>query len=147
VASRRKARILAVQALYAWDMTHNPLEDLLSFSWLDPEKLSQYETDVLAFSRLLIAGTIERIEEIDALIKQNLEHWTFDRLRKVDLAILRVGCYSILYQKDIPAGISIDEAIEIAKEYGSDESYRFVNGVLDAIKRSEEGGMHDPDKE
>jgi N utilization substance protein B len=147
VASRRKARILAVQALYAWDMTHTPLEDLLSFSWLDPEKLSQYETDVLAFSRLLIAGTIERIEEIDALIKQNLEHWTFDRLRKVDLAILRVGCYSILYQKDIPAGISIDEAIEIAKEYGSDESYRFVNGVLDAIKRSVEGGRHDPDKE
>jgi len=74
-------------------------------------------------------------------INQKLEHWTFDRLRKVDLAILRVGCYSILYQKDIPAGISIDEAIEIAKEYGSDESYRFVNGVLDAIKRNEEGGQ------
>lgn len=147
MASRRKARILAVQALYAWDMTHTPLEELLSFSWLDQEKLSQYETEVLTFSRLLIAGTIERIDEIDSLIMKNLEHWTFDRLRKVDLAILRVGCYSILYQKDIPAGISIDEAIEIAKEYGSDESYRFVNGVLDAIKRSEEGARHDSDKE
>ncbi len=133
-----------MQALYAWEMAHHSLEELLSFSWLDSKKLSEYEAEVLAFSRLLIAGTIERIEEIDSHIKKNLEHWTFDRLRKVDLAILRVGCYSLLYQKDIPSGISIDEAIEIAKEYGSDESYRFVNGVLDAIKRSVEGGRDDP---
>ncbi|MFZ5860430.1 MAG: transcription antitermination factor NusB, partial [Spirochaetota bacterium] len=61
--------------------------------------------------------------------------------------ILRVGCYSLLYQKDIPAGISIDEAIEIAKEYGSDDSYRFINGVLDGIQKEIVGGLHDSNKE
>ncbi len=134
MASRRKARILAVQALYAWEMSRQPLSELLSFEWLD-EKIDAYEPEILAFSKLLIVGTIERIEEIDALIQRHLEHWTFERLRKVDLAILRVGAYSLLYQSDIPAQINIDEAIEIAKEYGSEDSYRFVNGVLDGIRK------------
>jgi N utilization substance protein B len=95
----------------------------------------------------MITGTIEEIDRIDAIIKKHLEHWAFERLRKVDLAILRVGCYSLLYQKDIPAGISIDEAIEIAKEYGSDDSYRFINGVLDGIQKEIVGGLHDSNKE
>ncbi len=140
MASRRKARILAVQALYAWEMSGQSLSELLAFEWLD-EKKNAYEPEILAFSKLLIAGTIERIEEIDALIQRHLEHWTFERLRKVDLAILRVGTYSLIYQSDIPAQINIDEAIEIAKEYGSEDSYRFINGVLDGIlkDRAEEG--------
>jgi len=138
VASRRKARILAVQALYAWEMSGQSLSELLSFEWLD-EKKDAYEPEILAFSKLLIAGTIEQIEEIDSLIQRHLEHWTFERLRKVDLAILRVGAYSLIYQSDIPAQINIDEAIEIAKEYGSEDSYRFINGVLDGIRRDRVG--------
>jgi N utilization substance protein B len=91
----------------------------------------------------MIAGTIEQIDVIDSMIKKHLEHWAFERLRKVDLAILRVGAYSIFYQKDIPAQISIDEAIEIAKEYGSEDSYRFINGVLDGIRKDIVEGTHD----
>jgi N utilization substance protein B len=147
VASRRKARILAVQALYAWDLAGHSLPELLSFEWLDEEKKQHYDAEILDFSRLMITGTIEEIDKIDAIIKKHLEHWAFERLRKVDLAILRVGCYTLLYQRDIPAGISIDEAIEIAKEYGSDDSYRFINGVLDSIQKEIVGGLHDSDKE
>jgi N utilization substance protein B len=143
VASRRKARILAVQALYAWDMSGQTLADLLSLEWLDEDKKEHYEPDILDFSKLMIAGTIEQIEDIDSMIRKHLEHWTFERLRKVDLAILRIGAYSILYQNDIPAQISIDEAIEIAKEYGSEDSYRFVNGVLDGIRKDTIEESHD----
>ncbi len=146
MASRRKARILAVQALYAWDMSGQILADLLSFEWLDEDKKEHYEPDILDFSKLMIAGTIEQIDVIDSIIKQHLEHWTFERLRKVDLAILRVGAYSILYQDDIAPQISIDEAIEIAKEYGSEDSYRFVNGVLDGIRKDKAGVSHDTPK-
>ncbi len=143
MASRRKARILAVQALYAWDMSGQTLADLLSLEWLDEDKKEHYEPDILDFSKLMIAGTIEQIEDIDSMIRKHLEHWTFERLRKVDLAILRIGAYSILYQNDIPAQISIDEAIEIAKEYGSEDSYRFVNGVLDGIRKDTIEESHD----
>jgi N utilization substance protein B len=143
VASRRKARILAVQAIYAWDMSHQELEDILSFEWLDEDKKARYEIEILDFAKLLIIGTIEQIDSIDDLIKNHLQHWAFERLRKVDLAILRVGTYSLIYQQDVPAQISIDEAIEIAKEYGSDDSYRFINGVLDGIRKDFFGEFHD----
>lgn len=143
MASRRKARILAVQAIYAWDMSHQELEDILSFEWLDEDKKARYEIEILDFAKLLIIGTIEQIDSIDDLIKNHLQHWAFERLRKVDLAILRVGTYSLIYQQDVPAQISIDEAIEIAKEYGSDDSYRFINGVLDDIRKDFFGEFHD----
>ncbi len=146
MASRRKARILAVQALYAWDMSGQALSDLLSFGWLDEDKKEHYEPDILDFAKLMIAGTIEQIDVIDTMIRRHLQHWTFERLRKVDLAILRVGAYSILYQDDIPPQISIDEAIEIAKEYSSEDSYRFINGVLDGIRKDRAEVIHDTSK-
>ena len=135
MASRRKARILAFQAIYAWEASGTPLEELLKFSWLEQDKVNNIEHDIAAFSRLIISGTIEKCTEIDAAIQRHLAHWPFERLKKVDLAILRMGTYCLLFQKDLPAQITIDEAIEIAKEYGSDESYKFINGVLDGINK------------
>jgi N utilization substance protein B len=150
MASRRKARILAFQALYAWDASKTPLEDLLSFPWLEAGKREQMEDDTAAFSRLIIAGALENIADIDLRIKRHLSHWPFERLKKVDLAILRMGTCCLLFQPDIPARITIDEAIEIAKEYGSEESYKFINGVLDGIRKDiepkpvEEKGRDEP---
>jgi len=146
VASRRKARILAVQALYAWDMSGQTLSDLLSFEWLDEEKKEHYEPEILDFAKLMIVGTIEQIDVVDSMIRRHLQHWSFERLRKVDVAILRVGTYSILYQDDIPPQISIDEAIEIAKEYSGEDSYRFINGVLDGIRKDKVEVFHDTSK-
>jgi N utilization substance protein B len=137
MASRRKGRILAFQALYAWDAARLPLEDLIAFRWLEAEKRDVLEEELKTFARLLISGTIENIEAVDANIQKHLEHWSLERLKKVDLAVLRLSAYSLLYQKDIPPQITIRRAIEIVKEYGSEDSYRFVNGLIGSIWKSE----------
>jgi transcription antitermination protein NusB len=137
LASRRKARILAFQALYAWDSSGGKAEGLLDFGWLEEDKRASLDEDVATFARLIIAGALESMEAVDEAIRSHLQNWSFERLKRVDLAVLRIGAYSLLYQRDIPAQITIDEAIEIAKEYGSEDSYRFINGVLDGIWKTE----------
>jgi N utilization substance protein B len=136
MASRRKSRILAFQALYAWDASGGKAENLERFGWLEEDKRLSLDEEVAAFARLLVAGTLENIEAVDEAIRGHLENWSFERLKRVDLAVLRISAYSLIYQRDIPAQITIDEAIEIVKEYGSEDSYRFVNGVLDGIWKS-----------
>ena len=136
MGSRRKARILALQALFGWDM--NPVDpaDLILFKWLDETVLASFDEATLSFARLIIIGTLENLEAIDAEITGHLKRWDFSRLAKVDLAIIRMSAYALIYQPDIPPSVTIDEAIDIAKVYGADESYRFVNGVLDGIRKS-----------
>jgi N utilization substance protein B len=134
VASRRKGRILAFQALYCWEASHIPVDELITFSWLEDEKHAALGEGVTGFSSLLIAGTIENIKAIDAMIIDHLQNWDISRLNRVDLAILRMSVYTLMYQNEIAPSIVIDEAIGISKEFGTDDSYRFVNGVLDSIK-------------
>ena len=137
MASRRKGRILAFQALYCWESNHLAIDELLAFPWVDSEK--PLDQSIADFSRLLIAGTIENIKAIDAMIKKHLQNWDFSRLNRVDLAILRMSVYSLMYQEDIAPSIVIDEAIGISREFGSDDSFRFVNGVLDSIRITLQG--------
>ncbi len=137
MASRRKARILAFQAIYAWESSGGKAEGILDFDWLEEEKRASLDDEVATFARLLIAGTLESMEAVDSAIVSHLQNWSFERLKRVDLAVLRIGAYSLLFQRDIPPQITIDEAIEIAKEYGSEDSYRFINGVLDGIWKTE----------
>jgi N utilization substance protein B len=134
VASRRKGRILAFQALYCWEATHTPVEELMAFSWLESEKHAALDNEIADFSRLLIAGTIENVGTVDEMIKKHLQHWDISRLNRVDLAILRMSVYTLIYQGEIAPSIVIDEAIGISKEFGTDDSFRFVNGVLDSIR-------------
>ncbi|HOJ98797.1 MAG TPA: transcription antitermination factor NusB [Termitinemataceae bacterium] len=136
MASRHKARILAFQALYSWDVSRVPVEDLLDFPWLEEEQQHKLDEGVATFAHLLIQGTLENIEAIDATIKAHLKNWDFSRVNKVDLAILRISTYALMFQKDMAPSIIIDEAIDLSREFGTDESYRFVNGVLDSIRRS-----------
>jgi N utilization substance protein B len=134
MASRRKGRILAFQALYAWGAADTPgaiPEGLLDFPWQD--KVKGAEDD---FSRLLVMGTIENISAVDSMIKEHLENWDFSRLNRVDLAILRISAYALMYQKDTPAAVVINEAIGISREFGTGESFRFINGVLDSIYKA-----------
>ena len=134
--ARRKSRIIAFQAIFSWDAGGETLEDLLQFSWVD-SKQNLDESD-LSFSRILIAGTIENIEQIDELIKTHLaKNWTFDRLNKVTLAILRISIFSIIHQKEISPSIVIDEAIDLAKHFDSDESFKFINAMLDTIRKEQ----------
>jgi N utilization substance protein B len=135
MGSRRKARILALQALYSREFSTTATETILRFPWLEEERLASFDRETLDFARLLIKGTLENIEEIDAAVRGCLEHWDFSRLAKVDLTILRMSIYSMWYQPEIPSSVTIDEAIDIAKKYGKEESYRFVNGILDGIRK------------
>jgi len=135
MGARRKARILAIQSLFAHELSGGETADSLEFPWVEEERLARMGEDTLAFAHLLVQGTLERVDEVDLIIKRHLEHWDFSRLNKVDQAILRVSAYCLLYQRDIPASVTIDEAIDIAKEYGTDDSYRFINGVLDGIRK------------
>jgi transcription antitermination protein NusB len=136
MASRRKSRILAFQSLYSWETSKQPLEEVLGFEWLDSEKIGAMDEVSLVFTRLIVAGTIQNIVEVDAAITKQLKNWDITRLSKVDLAIIRMSCYSLMFQDDIPASITIDEAIDIAKEFSSAESFKFINGVLDGIRKS-----------
>ena len=135
--ARRKGRILAFQALYSWDLGNVDIDNVLDFAWVEKETLERMGEESLSFTRLLVSGTIEHIEEIDSVIKSHLTNWDFDRLNKVDLAILRISVYPLLFQKDIHSSIIIDEAIDISKEFGSDDSFKFINAVLDSIRKSQ----------
>jgi len=139
MASRRKGRILAFQALYFWESSPRPgapVEELVSFGWLEEDKLNTLDEKTACFSRLLIAGAIENIEKIDNKIKAHLENWDISRLNRVDLAVLRMSVYSLMFQSEISPSIVIDEAIGICKEFGTDDSYKFINGVLDSIRKT-----------
>ena len=134
--SRRKGRVLAFQTLYSYEVGGIPLEDLLTFSWASENGLSVEDAnkEEYVFARLLAAGTVEHLSEIDENIKKHLAaNWDFDRVNKVSLSVLRMSVYSLLYQKDVGASVVIDEAIQIAKEFGAYDSFRFINAVLDKI--------------
>jgi len=124
-----------MQALFSWDYTHQDVKELIGFAWMDEERLQNLEEETLFFARHIVQGTIENIAEIDEKIKRQLEHWDFDRLGRVDLSILRISIFSMIYLRDIPPTVTIDEAIDMAKKYSSEESYRFINGVLDGVRK------------
>ena len=137
MGSRRKGRVIAFQTLFSWDARKPSIEELLEFRWLEPERRETVGEDILAFAGLIVAGTLENIDRIDAAITKHTEHWDIGRISKVDLAILRISVYALLFQPEIPVTVTIDEAVEIAKRFGGGDSYKFINGVLDSIHRGE----------
>ncbi len=136
MSSRHNGRILAFQTVFSIEFNSSDQDDLLALEWLDEQHLEKFDEATLDFARLLIKGTVEKLDEIDSAIRENLAHWNFDRISKVELAILRISVYSLLYQKSIPASVTINEAVDIAKEFGSDQSYKFINGVLDGVRKN-----------
>jgi transcription antitermination protein NusB len=135
MGARRKGRIIAFQSLYRYDLSGARVDELLDFSWMEGERAEKVPAETLMFARLLITGALENLPEIDATIKEQLENWDFSRLNKVDLALLRMSVYCLLHQREIPPTVTIDEAVDISKTYGTADSYRFVNGVLDGVRK------------
>jgi N utilization substance protein B len=135
MGARRKGRIIAFQSLYRYDLSGASVQELLDFSWMDGDRAVKMSPDTLAFARLLITGALENLPRIDEIIKSQLENWDFSRLNRVDLALLRMSVYCLLHQSDIPPTVTIDEAVDISKTYGTADSYRFVNGVLDGVRK------------
>ncbi len=137
MGTRRQARIIAMQALFGWEMNKVPIDDLLDFCWLENHSKEEVGENNLYFARILVSGTVENVQTIDRQIQKHLDNWDFYRLGRVDLAILRMSVFSLLFQNDIPESVTIDEAVDIAKEFGTDKSYKFINGVLDGIRKNQ----------
>lgn len=155
MGTRRAARERAVQFLFQYDL--NPPEDLdgaLALfwesqrlaaiaeehdraTWGQPVELpppTAEELAVRAFAEPLIRGTLAHRDEIDAVIQRHTKNWDLRRMATVDRNVLRLATYEMLHRPDIPPVVSINEAVDIAKKFSTEESGRFVNGVLDKIK-------------
>ena len=128
---RTKAREIVLQFLYQ--------QDLRKDDWLsnisDFEALNESEDDVANFAVSLMKGTLENIATLDDLIAKSAQNWQLKRMSTVDRNVMRMATYELIYESDIPAKVSINEAINLAKKYGDEESGKFVNGILDKIKR------------
>lgn len=129
---RRKAREHALQILFQLDLRkEKPSAAALRRFWTE----FQPDEEVKAFAEEIIKGTYKHLPEINGLIHQCAKNWSLDRMAVVDRNVLRMAIYEILYRIDIPTSVSINEAIEIAKKYGTEESGAFVNGILDRVAR------------
>lgn len=129
MATRHQVRSAVVGLLYAHDIG-NPEVWQFSEDILEEKKIRNRQRE-FAFS--LCNGVLNHLETIDNEIKSHLKDWDFERLDHIDKSILRLGAYELLYT-DLDRAIIINEAVELAKELGSDQSPKFINGVLDAIK-------------
>ncbi len=128
---RRDGRVAALQFLYAWSINapKNLTDDLRVFFEGCEQPREHY-----AFGEELIHGVIENSGTIDAQIKALAHNWDFERIAKIDLAILRLAMFEMMFRKDIPPVVSINEAIDLSKEFSNADAKRFINGILDRLK-------------
>ncbi|HEY1792791.1 MAG TPA: transcription antitermination factor NusB [Opitutaceae bacterium] len=130
-AQRHDGRVAAVQYLYAWSInTPDSLPDDLRVFFEGREQ----PRDHYSFGEEIIHGVIANREGIDGQIRKLAHNWDFERIAKIDLAILRVAIFEMLHRKDIPPVVSINEAIDISKQFSNADSKRFINGILDRLK-------------
>ncbi len=134
---------MAVQMLFQSDLGGSPL--LQIFNSFDPQSAGEESRPAgrqLAaaydYGKSLVEGTLEHRDEIDRLIREQAEHWRLERMPVVDRNILRLAVYEFLYETDVPKLVVLDEAIELAKRFGSEQSGRFVNGLLDGLLKRHE---------
>jgi N utilization substance protein B len=137
MGTRRRARELALQLLYQFELTDASPEEMQAGF----EEWRNASDSVREFADALLRGTLSRIDELDEELRRQTTHWRLERLAAVDRNILRLAMYELVYQTDTPHAVVIDEAIEIAKKYGTKDSGRFVNGVVDGfVKRRAAAG-------
>ncbi len=127
---RRKSREFALQALYQLNITKQDVSALLA--QFQEHFLPGEEAD--EFLRRLVLGVLDHREELDRLIEQYSENWRLDRIDVIDRNILRMALFELLYCEDIPPKVTINEAIDLGKRYGSEDSGNFINGILDRIQ-------------
>lgn len=126
---KREGRILAFQALYSYEFEHKAAEELLAFC-----NESENSAEARSYAQSLVKGILDNLPIIDDLIIARLKGWDFSRVSMVDKAVLRLAIYEMMYE-DLEDLIIINEAVEIIKQFGGEESYKFVNGILDAISK------------
>lgn len=131
MGNRHKAREFTLQLLFAIDFNSQNIERAMQMFWTD----LQVPDDVREFSDELVVGVNEKMNEIDAVLGKYSENWSIDRMTGVDRNILRMAIFELLFRPEIPKNVTINEAVEIGKKFGSEDSGAFVNGILDRIAR------------
>jgi N utilization substance protein B len=131
MGKRSKARECAVQMLYQWETTQEPMDRVSGLFWQVRGGTDQMK----AMAERLARGAQANLARLDKLIQEAATHWRVDRMAAVDLDILRIGTYELMLEPATPSAVIIDEAVEMAKRFGAADSPAFVNGVLDAVKR------------
>lgn len=134
-AQRRAGRVAALQFVFAWSMNKpaNLADDLAVF-FANLEAVDAKPREFYAFGEELIHGVIEKCDEIDGRIRGLAQNWDFDRIAKIDLAILRLAIFEMVFRTDIPPVVSINEAIDLSKQFSNADAKRFINGILDKLK-------------
>jgi transcription antitermination protein NusB len=138
LSTRRKSRELALQALYQWNITRQD-----PFLILDQQMANfspSGEED--EFAQQIVVGVLKHYNHIDELIEKFSEHWRLDRISIIDRNILRMAIFELLFREDIPPRVTLNEAIDLGKRFGSEDSSAFINGILDRIQKEV---IHKPD--
>ena len=130
MGDRHRAREFALQMLFQIDIGGSAIEDTLVAFWVDRKARGITRE----YAERLVRGTILHQGEIDRLIGDSTENWRLERMAGVDRNILRLAIYEFLFERETPPIVTIDEAIEIAKRYGGEDSGHFINGILDAVR-------------
>ncbi|MCE9672930.1 transcription antitermination factor NusB [Myxococcus stipitatus] len=136
MGARRTGRERALQALYQLEMTPSSSAlDALESAWTASEEKesAKRDPDAVRFARELVEGVQSHRAEIDRLIEAHSHNWRLDRMSRIDRNVLRVGIFELKYRPDIPRKVTINEAVELGKNFGTEESSAFVNGLLDRV--------------
>ncbi len=131
--SRHKARMAALQGLYQYELASNPLEEILSFRWFE----KNLEKDDIELATRLIQGVVKNWELLDNIIKAYSINRPLDQISIVNRCILRLSIYSLVNMKEISPRIVINEALELTREFESEESVSFINGILNSVYKDE----------
>ena len=130
--SRRHAREYALQLLFQIDLTSSELDQKLKDDFWEGNREG---SDVKDFTESIVRGTTENIDALDEVIRKAAANWQLERMAVIDKNILRIAAYELVYMPEIPTSVTINEAIEIAKKYSTEESASFINGILDRISK------------
>jgi len=139
MGARRTARERALQALYGMEMSKSPadeaVEQAFASSSQEPEARQAADADPAArtFARELVDGVTAHLQEIDALLEQHSHNWRLERMDRIDRNILRLGVFELKWREDIPRKVTLNEAIELGKNFGTSDSPAFINGLLDRV--------------
>ena len=134
--SRHHAREAAVQMLYQCEVGRVPMDDVRRTFWDHAaDSVEPLSADLRTFAGTLAGGAADAVTEIDPLISEATEHWRVERMNIMDRLILRLAVYEFLHTPETPTRVIINEALELARTFSGDEAVRFINGVLDAIRR------------
>lgn len=136
---RRAARELALKMMFQVDVGRVKVADVLAH--FDPdEEIGEAPAESIVYAHALVRGTAEHLKVIDRLLETLTEEWTYERFANVDRAILRLAVYELFHEQNVPEEVVINEAVELAKEYSTEESSKFVNGILGNLSRQRAAG-------